>query len=46
MPSNRCLDPDEVLSPGQTNELDRVINAYPSLVDREFVREHLERWLE
>ncbi len=46
MPSNRCLDPDEVLSPDQANELDRVINAYPSLVDHEFVREHLERWLE
>ena len=45
MPSNRCLDLNEVLSPGQASELDRVINAYPSLVDDEFVRENLDRWL-
>ena len=45
MPSNRCLDPDEVLSPGQASEMDRVIKAYPSLVDHAFVRENLDRWL-
>ena len=45
MPSNRCLDPNEVLSPGQASELDRVINAYPALTDHEFVRENLDRWL-
>ena len=29
----RLLDPDESLSPGQAAELDRVIAAYPHLVD-------------
>lgn len=45
MPSNRCLDANEVLSPNQANELDRVINAYPSLTDHDFVRENRDRWL-
>ena len=45
MASNRCLDPNEVLSLNQTNELDRVIGAYPWLIDDEFVRENLDRWL-
>lgn len=43
--SNRCLNPNEVLSAGQSSELDRVIAAYPWLVDDEFVRENLDRWL-
>ncbi len=46
VPSNRCLNPDEVLSPGQAEELDRVSQAYPWLLDDEFVAENLERWLE
>jgi hypothetical protein len=41
-----CLDPDEGLSPGQADELDRVHAAYPELNDDAFVREHLARWLE
>jgi dihydrodipicolinate synthase/N-acetylneuraminate lyase len=45
LPSNRCLDANEELSPNQANELDRVINAYPSLTDHDFVRENLDRWL-
>lgn len=45
MPSNRCLDPDEVLSPGQASELDRVVDSYPWLTDNDFVRENLNRWL-
>ena len=28
-----CLHPDEVLSPGQSAELDRVMRSYPELVD-------------
>lgn len=28
-----CLDPDECLSPGQAEELDRVMSAYPHLTD-------------
>lgn len=45
-PSNRCLNPNEVLSPGQAEELDRVSQAYPELTDDLFVRENLSRWLE
>lgn len=44
-PSTRCLDPNEVLSPGQVDEIDRVADAYPELVDDRFVRENLSRWL-
>jgi len=40
-----CLDPEEDLSPGQMEEIDRVCRAYPHLSDDEFVREHLEAWL-
>jgi len=40
-----CLDPEEDLSPGQMEEIDRVCAAYPHLADDAFVREHLERWL-
>lgn len=45
VPSNRCLSPDVVLSPGQAAELDRIEEAYPFLHDNEFVRENLDRWL-
>ena len=44
MDSPRCLDPDEVLSPGQSEELDRVCKAYPHLTDDDFIRAHLEEW--
>jgi len=40
-----CLDTDEDLSPGQAEEIDRVLTAYPHLSDDEFVQEHLDRWL-
>jgi hypothetical protein len=40
-----CLDPDEGLSPGQTDEIGRVQAAYPELNDDAFVRQHLSRWL-
>jgi hypothetical protein len=36
-----CLDPNEVLSPGQREEIDRVYQAYPHLNDDEFVAKHL-----
>ena len=45
VPTNLCLNPHEVLSPGQSEELDRVSSAYPHLVDDDFVGEHLEAWL-
>jgi dihydrodipicolinate synthase/N-acetylneuraminate lyase len=40
-----CLDPDEELSPGQSEELDRVCWQYPHLPDDDFVKEHLHEWL-
>ena len=40
-----CLNPAEVLSPGQAAELDRVTAAYPDLVDDAFVAKHRDAWL-
>lgn len=37
LPSIRCLNPAETLSPGQLEELDRVRKAYPELTDDDFV---------
>ena len=45
MATTRCLNPDEVLSPGQSEEIDRVYKAYPHLNDDAFVKEHLDEWL-
>lgn len=39
------LDPEEVLSPGQLEEIDRVYAAYPELNDDAFISENIERWL-
>jgi len=39
------LDPDEDLSPGQSEEIDRVCRSYPHLQDDVFVQEHLDEWL-
>ncbi len=38
-----CINPDEVLSPGQAEELDRVCEMYPHLTDDAFVKEFLKR---
>jgi len=40
-----CLNPAEDLSPGQAEEIARVIAAYPHLTDDGFVAEHLDDWL-
>jgi len=40
-----CLDPNEGLSPGQLEEIDRVYAAYPDLNDDAFVAENLSVWL-
>ncbi|GIP37271.1 dihydrodipicolinate synthetase [Paenibacillus sp. J31TS4] len=40
-----CLNPNEELSPGQMEEIDRVYRDYPHLNDDEFVRANLEKWL-
>jgi hypothetical protein len=41
-----CLDPNEKLSPGQMEEIDRVYKMYPHLNDDTFVSQNLNRWLE
>ena len=40
-----CLDPKETLSPGQSQEIDRVYREHADLADDAFVRVNLERWL-
>lgn len=40
-----CLREGEVLSPGQSAEIDRVLAAYPHLTDDDFVAEHRDAWL-
>jgi hypothetical protein len=40
-----CLDPNERLSPGQAQEIDRVYREHADLADDAFVRANLERWL-
>ena len=37
--------PDEGLSPGQAEEITRVMAEYPEFDDTPFVRANLERWL-
>ncbi len=43
--SIHCLNPHEILSPGQAAELDRVCAAYPELTDDTFVAAHRDHWL-
>jgi dihydrodipicolinate synthase/N-acetylneuraminate lyase len=40
-----CLDPKEELSRGQSEEISRVLRAYPELSDDGFVEERLEGWM-
>ena len=40
-----CLNPEEVLSHGQAEEIDRVCRAYPELSDDAFVKENLNKWM-
>lgn len=44
LPGTWCLNPDETLSPGQSEEIDRVYAAYPELNDDEFVAANRDRW--
>lgn len=41
-----CLNPEESLSPGQMEEIDRVYREYPHLHDDEFVAANLAKWLD
>jgi Dihydrodipicolinate synthetase family len=40
-----CLDPHEMLSPGQREEIDRVFATYRHLSDDAFVAAHRDEWL-
>jgi hypothetical protein len=40
-----CLDENETMSPGQSEEIDRVIRSYPHLTDDDFVNQHRDDWL-
>jgi hypothetical protein len=40
-----CLDPNEGLSPGQMEAIDRVCNEHADLSDDDFVAAHLQKWL-
>jgi hypothetical protein len=40
-----CLDPDEDISPGQRQEIDRVYAAYPHLNDDALIAAHRDEWL-
>ncbi|MDB5084985.1 MAG: dihydrodipicolinate synthetase family protein [Bacilli bacterium] len=46
LPGRWCLNPDEELSVGQMEEIDRVYRDYPYLNDDEFVKANLSDWLE
>lgn len=39
-----CLNPNEALSKGQLEELNRVQKAYPHLCDDEFIKENISVW--
>lgn len=45
LPGTWCLNPKEVLSQGQSKEIDRVYKSYPHLNDDAFVKKNLEKWL-
>ena len=38
-----CLNPEETMSAGQSEEIDRVYAMYPQLNDDDFVREFLKK---
>lgn len=39
-----CLNPEETLSKGQAEEIDRVYRAYPHLNDDMFIADNIEAW--
>ena len=44
MRSIACLDPNETLSPGQAEQIDRLYATYPEWQDDAFVVANLDRW--
>ncbi len=45
LPSLRCLDPRETLSPGQADAIERVRMEHPWMNDDEFVAAHRDGWM-
>ncbi|MEH6681444.1 MAG: dihydrodipicolinate synthase family protein [Sediminicola sp.] len=43
--ANHTLNPKEVLSPGQKEEIERVCNIYPELNDDDFVSANIDEWM-
>ncbi len=43
MKSLHCLNPNEVLSPGQAKEIDRLWTVYPEIADDDFVKEFIKK---
>jgi dihydrodipicolinate synthase/N-acetylneuraminate lyase len=41
-----CVDPELTLSPLQADDISRILAAYPALNDDDFVRAHLQEWLD
>ncbi len=41
----KTLKPDEQLSPGQAEKIDRIRRDYPHLTDDDFVKDNLHKWL-
>jgi hypothetical protein len=41
-----CLDPEETLSPGQAEDIDRICREYPELCDDAFIAENIGSWKE
>lgn len=39
-----CLNPDEKMSDGQAEELDRIYAMYPHLSDDDFIKENIDTW--
>ncbi|MBV6639257.1 MAG: dihydrodipicolinate synthase family protein [Cyclobacteriaceae bacterium] len=40
-----CLNPEETLSPGQSEEISRVYRDYPELNDDDFIKANIETWI-
>ncbi len=45
VPSIACLNPNEKLSPGQPERIENILRRYPQLVDDDFVRANLHKWI-
>ncbi len=45
MKGSRALNPENCLSPGQADAIDRILRDYPHLTDNSFVEQNLAHWL-